>query len=290
MSQMKLGFVAFPSPPEEYISLAAAQGANHLEIDLFGPAQWLELFHAARIRDLAKRLEDAGLTCSFHTPYVLNLADYLPSVRRSAVEYMIRLLNVAKATGALWVTCHPGYGLGIPTLNWVRPRAVDCLKRSLEILLPLAEKLKLPIALENINPSVKGSQIVHLMDHPDEMAGLFKAFPSDSLRACIDIGHARLSGDWTAFLQDWRDRCIAFHIHDNDGVQDLHLVPGKGVIDWQKVLRLLIDTTPNAALNVELFSDDDKVDALEYLKGVLEALGHPWIDIPGDRRYSDSGE
>ncbi|MCS7224639.1 MAG: sugar phosphate isomerase/epimerase [Armatimonadetes bacterium] len=266
---MRPGLVAFPKPPEEYIAFAVQHGASHLEIDLFGPDQWLERFHSARVRELRRLVQQAGLTCSFHTPYVLNLADYLPYIRARAVEYVTHLLRIAGEADALWVTVHPGYGIGIPTLDWVRSKALDSLRRSLDFLLPFAEKLKVPLALENVSPSPPGSEIIFLLDSPEEMAQVLNKASSPYLKVCLDVGHAVVSGDLREFLRVCKDRLVGAHIHDNDGKDDLHLVPGQGVINWQQVLSEFLNAGFNGVLNIEVYDDTDKAKGLCFLKRLI---------------------
>lgn len=272
---MRWGFVAFPKPPEDYLNFAVEHGFSHMEIDLFAPQQWLSRFHSMRTRKLRQQLEALGLTSSFHAPYPLNLADFIPEVRAAAVKYVERLLQVACELGAKWVTVHPGYGLGIPTLEWVRAKAMDNLKRSLDRLLPLAEQLQVPLALENINPVPKDSEIVFLLDSAEELGRLLSEFPSPALKVCIDVGHAEVSDGFSAFWSAAQNRCVALHVHDNDTHSDLHLVPGTGSINWQSVFSTLRDGGFDGAVNVELFPDEHKVAAKRYLEKV-------WSELKGE--------
>ncbi len=269
---MRWGFVAFPRVPEEYLSFAIEHGFEHMEIDLFSPHQWLERFHKSRLRSLRQKLEAANLTVSFHTPYVLNLADFLPESRAAAVRYMERLLQVAQEIGSQWITVHPGYGIGIPTLDWLRAKALDGLRWSLERLLPLAERVGVPLALENINPTGKGSQIVFLLDNPTELARLLHEFPSPQLKVCLDVGHAAVADGFASFWSVVRHRCVALHAHDNDSHDDLHLVPGQGSIDWEQVMSLLAQDGFNGVINVELYLDEHKVAAKRFLETVWQTV------------------
>jgi sugar phosphate isomerase/epimerase len=266
---VKLGFVAFPRPPEEYVAFAVDNGFAHLEIDLFSPAQWVERFHQARIAALRHQLDSAGLTASFHAAYVLNLADCLPETRAAAVRYVERVLHVAHALGAQWVTVHPGYGVGIPTLSWVRNLALDCLRWSLERLLPIAERLQVRLALENINPAPPGSEIVFLLDSPNEMAQILREFASPMLAVCLDVGHAAVADGFAAYWAVAGDRCVGLHVHDNDGRDDLHQVPGEGVIDWQGIVAVLKRAAFAGAICVELYDDADKIAAKRYLERLI---------------------
>lgn len=270
---MRWGFVAFPKPPEDYLDFAVEHGFKHMEIDLFNPQQWLSRFHAARIRSLRRQIEMRGLTVSFHTPYSLNLADFLPEIRASAVRYAERLLQVANDLGAEWVTVHPGYGLGIPTLEWVRAKAMDELKRSLDRLIPIAERLNVPLALENLVPVFPESEVVFLLDSAEELKRLLNEYPSPALKVCIDVGHAEVSEGFHAFWAVAKERCVALHMHDNNSHIDLHLVPGNGNIDWRKILSTLREDDFQGAVNVELFLDEHKVAAKRYLERIWESIG-----------------
>ncbi len=271
---MKLGFVAFPKPPEEYLDFAVEHGFEHMEIDLFGPQQWLSKFHTARIRTLKRQIEERSLTVSFHAPYTLNLSDFIPEIRAANVQYVERLLNVACNLGAKWVTVHPGYGIGIPTLDWIRSKAMEGLKHSLDRLLLIAEKLQVPIALENINPAQPKSEILFLLDKAEEVKQLLSEYNSPMLKFCMDVGHAEISSGFTSFWAVVKERCIAMHVHDNDTYQDLHLVPGNGSINWHEVLTTLQRDGFEGVLNVELFLDEHKVAAKKFLEAILKGRGH----------------
>lgn len=49
---------------------------------------------------------------------------------------------------------------------------------------------------------------------------------------CFDCGHRSCFTPEEDYLAKYGDRLVATHIHDNDGRNDLHLMPFDGVIDW----------------------------------------------------------
>jgi sugar phosphate isomerase/epimerase len=53
------------------------------------------------------------------------------------------------------------------------------------------------------------------------------------LGICVDVGHARLMGDVVDAIETCSGHIITTHLHDNRGRGDDHLVPGRGVIDWE---------------------------------------------------------
>ena len=63
-------------------------------------------------------------------------------------------------------------------------------------------------------------EFVRLMNHP-------------AMKMCLDTGHAAVYGDSPAdAVRAIGKEYLALHVHDNNGVSDLHWRPGEGVIDW----------------------------------------------------------
>ena len=126
----------------------------------------------------------------------------------------------------------------------------DCIKRSLEELLPFAESLGIIICIENIWTQ---------LNTPERLLTLKELFPVDALGFCYDAGHANLMDKgrfnpesnpfktWGDVTPQWDDRILEkmlphvvnCHIHDNNGVTDEHLLPGAGNIDWPHIAKLL---------------------------------------------------
>lgn len=50
---------------------------------------------------------------------------------------------------------------------------------------------------------------------------------------CFDCGHRSCFTPQIDYLAKYGDRLIATHIHDNNGVNDHHLLPFDGIIDWE---------------------------------------------------------
>jgi sugar phosphate isomerase/epimerase len=53
---------------------------------------------------------------------------------------------------------------------------------------------------------------------------------------CMDFGHAHLIGDVADAVETAAEHLIATHVHDNHRVQDEHLVPYRGNINWDMAL------------------------------------------------------
>ena len=127
------------------------------------------------------------------------------------------------------------------------------LVRSLEILLPEAEKCGVVIALEN--------QWTPL-NHSRHLLRIVGEFDSPNLGLCYDTGHGNLCEKGMNFpgrscvpkiwndlgipveweenmIEKFAPRMVNCHLHDNYGVDDEHNLPGDGTVDWTRMLRAL---------------------------------------------------
>lgn len=128
----------------------------------------------------------------------------------------------------------------------------DALFRSLDELLPLAEKLHMTMCLENLRGPLNTAA---------DLISYLEKYPSPYLGVCFDSGHANLKETGQAFpesdtLTSWNNAglevcwehdivetlcpyIVNCHIHDNHGAADEHLLPGAGNIDWKRIVSVL---------------------------------------------------
>ena len=140
--------------------------------------------------------------------------------------------------------------------------------KSLETLLPIAEQNGVIIALENVwCPPNNADYLVRIVEH----------FKSPWLGLCYDSGHAFIFDQgrynpekscvpisWTCPVEEipWDDKMLEkmlpwlvnCHLHDNDGLNDQHVLPGKGKIDWKHVVGLLAQAPNLKCIQSEVIS------------------------------------
>ncbi|MBE6787602.1 MAG: sugar phosphate isomerase/epimerase [Ruminococcaceae bacterium] len=89
------------------------------------------------------------------------------------------------------------------------------------------------IAFEN---SVSAKHLRFVLDNID----------SKNIGFCYDSGHENAFTPNHYFLESYAKRLITMHLHDNDGKNDLHLLPfdTNGTINWQEKMALLNKTKP----------------------------------------------
>lgn len=98
---------------------------------------------------------------------------------------------------------------------------VSSVCRSLDELLPLAERYGVRLALKNLLPPYFGC----LPAHFEMILGLYD---SPHLGCCFDTGHAHLTNCFEEMLNAMWPRMLNLHLHDNMADRDWHFQPGYG--------------------------------------------------------------
>ena len=134
-------------------------------------------------------------------------------------------------------------------------------------LIPAGKKYGVKICLENLNGRqgdhaigwvcADGEEVCRYLDLLNEEAG------EEVFGFCLDIGHANMaSRNIRRFIRTLGHRLTCLHIHDNDGVWDLHQFPytsksgqNRSVpnLDWEGFLAGLRDIGYQGDLNFETF-------------------------------------
>ncbi len=113
-------------------------------------------------------------------------------------------------------------------------------------LIPYCEEYGVRVALENLWQKEKPGwdKITHsVCSRPEEFIRYIDTLNSDWLTACLDIGHAQLvcedPANFIKALGNKRLTCL--HVHDVNGMIDSHDPPYFGVVDWDRVMKALVE-------------------------------------------------
>jgi sugar phosphate isomerase/epimerase len=234
----------------DYKILGLIRSMGFSKIEVWGMRPHFDYMQKDEVEGLAYAIAKHGITIrSVHAPFythirelvqgrTLSLASINPQVRKETLRHTEMLIDSMNILGAELLVVHAG------DLNDnYSPIKLNNLRHSLEYLLHKIQAQGKKLALENIaTPLSTTPQLLKLIESLDP----------DQVGICLDIGHARLNEDVGEAILNCGSRLMALHISDNDGISDLHLVPGEGVIDWQNVINMLLRTCYNNLLTLEL--------------------------------------
>lgn len=144
------------------------------------------------------------------------------------------------------------------------PRAYELWKKSVEELIAEADRCGVKIAIENIDGLPWEQMMQTVLGWPPDVVGI-----------CFDSSHATYGGKFFEQLDCFKDRIIGTHLSDNDALsgmewKDRHWCPFQGVINWDRLVEILVSakTVPN--LMVEAWTPNQ--DITPDLSGAIEKL------------------
>ena len=235
---------------------------NRLNPEIGFDAEALDRFSLEEIGIIAQQIREAGLTSTIHSPF-MDLSPGSPdsevrALARKRLEQVVRLIPLFRPRT---VVCHTGYD---HKRYWHMREA--WVERSLVTWVWLAQAVHNEgalLMLENVYE--RG---------PDDMRVFFERLPEDQVGFCLDTGHQNVFSETS--LEVWLKSLGAYlkqlHLHDNCGVNDEHLAPGKGQIDFVSLFNQLssADIRP-VVVTLEIHREEDLKPGLEYLETIW-----PW--------------
>jgi sugar phosphate isomerase/epimerase len=193
----------------------------------------------ARIRE--HLLEHSRNTFTHGPFFGLDIASLDRCLSEYSADCLLVGLEATRALGGTVMVIHTGYmpqfsrgGRRHWFRNW-RERMPRIVERAMD--------LGITLAIENTWD-----------DRPEVLLHLAELLPAGGVKFCFDTGHvnvfSRLSVKhwWKAI----GDRVVAIHLHDNDGLSDDHLAPGKGTFDFPSLVDCLGRDTFHPLLDLEV--------------------------------------
>jgi len=197
------------------------------------------------INKLCKLSNELGMIFqSVHGPYTGCMDIWKGgTAATAAAKEILDCVGACGRAGVPMVVLHPYYTFDLrygPT-----PEGIELFRQILEE----ASKYDLKIAIENV-------------EGEDHMAEIFRVLGEyKNLGFCWDTGHEHCYSDLD-FISLYGDRLFGTHLNDNlgrsdqngknDPVDDLHLLPFDGEIDWKEIAGRLKSTGFDGPLTFEL--------------------------------------
>ena len=219
------------------------------KIELWGMPPNLDTSDKERIKKLKLYLKKTGIKAgSFHGPLYRKISDppakewlYLSSSdeqkRKEAVSRNLEIISLMSEFNSTILVIHFDLEEGTAI-----PVAFDNFRKSIDELLCKSSQKGIRIAIENTNEHTTSGKLVDFI----------KNYHSQDVGICLDLGHTNMFENPCDAIKICGERLIHTHLSDNDGKGDLHLVPGKGNIDWEKVTKTASETGYKGLLMLEI--------------------------------------
>ena len=263
---MKIGYNTNGLAHHRFADAVALLADNGYESVAITPdIQWLDPYQDStnlnrQLQETVKLLDRFGMQCVMESGarYLINsrvkhdptLMDASADRRALRVDYLQRLIRMAAELNA---TCF-SFWSGKLDENISEQQADQRLADGVFEILPIAEKLRVPLAFE----PEPGMYIQTMAD----FRRLDQLIQSGWFQLTIDLGHLHCLGEQPIanYIREWGDRLITIHIEDmKPGVHE-HLMFGEGTMDFPPIFQALKDINYPFALNVELSRDSHRAD------------------------------
>lgn len=171
-----------------------------------------------------------------------------------------RSITGAKLLGASWIVVHPSTKIRDGKM------APETHEENVEFFrkyAAFAKELGIGLAIENMwGEKIAG--VSHYAVQPEEVLRLIEDIQCDNVKVCWDVEHGSIENiNQTEALDMLKKHIVATHISDEAGVDQIHILPYFGKIDWEKLLKAFADIGYNGIFNFEI---------QHYLPGVPEEL------------------
>ncbi len=203
-----------------------------------------------RAKALRAHLDSLGIVCNqTHTPFDLRSDDPF-ELSNPRYLRLIRSLEASAVLGADHAIVH----------RVCAPAGTDPTAYNLAFyrgLIPYCERFGVHIAVENL---FTGNPNDAVFDTPAKLTDVVTKIGSPWCAACVDLGHASITGNEPQDFVAAMDASIlrALHVQDNDYQSDRHWLPYMGKIDWDAVAKALAGIGYEGDLTLEVFAWQNK--------------------------------
>lgn len=232
----------------EAIKMLAKVGFDALDYSMFGILHKDHPLYKDDYKEYAASLRRTADECGIvfnqsHAPFPSYINDPgKTEYNELVILQIIRALEVTSILGGKISIVHP---ITLKGSSYEEQKNFNIeFYRKIE---PYAKKYKVRIALENmwgwnnetrtVTPAAC-STCAEFIDYLDTLG-------NENFTACVDLGHGDMAGSGattvTLLTELGHGRVGALHVHDNDGIGDLHTLPFVQKLKWQEIMNALKD-------------------------------------------------
>lgn len=198
-----------------------------------------------------------------------------PKAKALAFERLESAAELAVHYGVRKMVVHSGYVPNVYFKEWHIERSIEFWHRFME-----GKPADFQIVIENV-----------MEDEPYMMVKLMEGIEKPNVRLCLDVGHAACISDVP--VSEWLDVLAPYlghlHVHNNDGVHDLHDPLPEGVIPMDSFMEdVAAKCGEDTTITLECLSGISSVKWL-VSQGYLEEMAEA-ADLPKAGRADCSEE
>ena len=225
-------------------------GFDAFDFSAYFPEYMDDTHDKAFYEEIKKYAEDKGVYFNqAHGPATSSFVDEEETKKR--YKEIVATIKNASYIGAETIIIHPCQHLDY----YEKGNAEKLFEINMKFyssLIPYCEEYGIKVAVENMW-QYPGMISHSTCSRPDEFIRYVDELNSDSIVACLDIGHTMLCNELPhEFIRKLGGKRLKnLHVHDVEANTDAHTLPFFGIIDWDKVMEALADINYTGDLTYE---------------------------------------
>ena len=228
--------------------------AGFLSIEICSHPSHLDYKDMVAVRKAAEMISRLEIEpYSFHAPFSeeIDISDLESARREAAAREIFQAADAAAVLGVRYFVIHPGPEKSIYPQPSERFQRMENALAVIDRVSTRCRKSGVELLLENMLPHL-------FLGHTKDILWTIGAMAETNIGVCLDTGHASLSGDLDTAPFKFAGHLKMIHVNDNTGKGDDHLPPGKGTIQWDRLISMLHDIGFSGSLILEMSGETDR--------------------------------
>lgn len=220
---MNLGISALIYNLNEAIDICSKyKEINHIEVGIDN------LYECKELYKYKQKLDDMGISIGIHLPMELNTCENIEYIRESWIDFICKIHEELNQFDIKYYNLHLGYAI---TNRLIKNRC-KYLDNSIKFL--QNEKLPKNILIENVY--TKFGDYSNIGNQVKDFEYIFSKV-KNNINFCYDTGHNLINED--TYIEDLQNKISIIHLSDNDGIEDIHIGVGKGILSEEEINKIL---------------------------------------------------
>jgi len=242
----------YHTPILDCLEFICANGFCMLEI--CSSPNHLDYQNLDAVRKAADLIQRLGMEpYSFHAPFgkEIDISSPDDSKRQRSRQHVLAAAQAAAILKVRYFVFHAGPEEALNCPPKERLQRMELAAYAVGEIADHCRRMQIGFVIENM--------LGHLfLGRIEDMLWIFGAANTVGVGACLDTGHAYLSGSLHQVMHKLSGHLKVIHANDNMGIEDDHLPPGQGKIDWHDTLQKLENIGFSGGFILELSGEGNR--------------------------------
>lgn len=224
---------------------------THLEIGIDN------IYECSELCKYKQRISKLGLSIGIHLPMELNTCENIEYIRASWISFIEKIELELEGFDIRYFNLHLGYVM----TNRLKNNRDKYLDNSVDFF----NKINTDSHICIENTYSKGGDFSNIGNISYDFEYIFKRIKNSKICFCYDTGHCLIDED--DYLNNLKDKIKLIHLSDNDGINDIHVGIGRGILSEESVKEVLKLDAEYLVLEINYEDIEDTISKLNHIVG-----------------------